>query len=87
MSWFANGNWIPVTGPIKVLSKAELGKLFTGPVDDLTALQAKELTIVFAPKGWTQVFLGHDGAKNSEFKTNTGYVWISPLGLMDLKKL
>lgn len=86
MAWFNNGSWVPATAPVKQLSQAELGKLFTGPVDKLAALQSKELTIVFAPKGWTQVFLGHNGANNTEFKTSTGYVWISPLGLMDLSK-
>lgn len=87
MFWFDQGNWIPVTPPIKLLSKAELGKLVTGPVDNLAALQSKELTIIFVPKGWSQILLGHDGASNSEFKSNTGYVWISPLGFMNLKKL
>jgi hypothetical protein len=87
MAWFDNGQWIPVTGPVKALSKAELGRLVTGPVDDLEGLQSKELTILFVPKGWTQVFLGHGGVKNTEFKAGTGYVWISRFGFMDLKKL
>jgi len=87
MEWFDQGKWVPVTGPVKVLSKEDLGKLVTGPVDDLAGLQSKELTILFVPTGWTQVLLGHNGARNSEFKAATGCVWISPLGLMDLKKL
>jgi hypothetical protein len=87
MEWFTDGKWIAVTGPVTLLSKQQLGELLTGPVDGIVGLQSKELTIVKAPKGWTQVLLGHKGAKNTEFKAATGYVWFSPLGLMDLKKL
>jgi len=86
MEWFAEEKWLPVTAPVTVLSKQELGKLLTGPVDGIVGLQSKELTILMVPKGWTQVFLGHNGAKNTEFKSSTGYVWFSPLGLMDLNK-
>jgi len=87
MAWYDNGQWIPVTRPVKVLSKAELGKLVTGSVDDLEGLQSKELTMLFVLKGWTQVFLGHGGRKNAEFKAGTGYVWISQFGFMDLRRL
>jgi hypothetical protein len=87
MEWFADEKWIPVTGPVTALSKQQLGKLLTGPVDGIVGLQSKEQTILMVPKGWTQVFLGHNGAKNTEFKSATGYVWFSPLGLMDLNKL
>jgi hypothetical protein len=87
MEWFADDKWIPVTGPVTLLSKQQLGNLLTGPVDGIVCLQSKELTILMVPKGWTQVFLGHMGAKNTEFKAATGYAWFSPLGLMDLNKL
>jgi hypothetical protein len=87
MEWFADDKWIPVTGPVTLLSKQELGKLLTGPLDGIVGLQSKEVTILMVPKGWTQVLLGHMGAKNTEFKSATGYAWFSPLGLMDLKKL
>jgi hypothetical protein len=87
MQWYDDGKWLPVTEPVRVLSKADLGALVTGSVDKVEGLQSKEVTILFVPKGWTQVYLGHGGAENSEFKSATGFVWISPLGLIDLKKL
>jgi hypothetical protein len=86
MQWYADGKWIPVTPPVKTLSKADLGSLVTGSVDNLQGLQSKELTILFVPKGWTQVYVGHNGEANTEFKAGTGFVWISPLGFIDLRK-
>jgi len=84
----ASGQWLPVTGPVTVLSKSQLGHLVTGPVDHVQGLQANEVTLLFVPYEWTQITLGHDGQKNSEFKCNTGYVWWGgPLGPVCLKRM
>ncbi len=89
MRWAdASGNWLPVTEPVQVLTKRQLGQLVTGPVDRVQGLQSTEVTILFVPYGWTQTTLGHNGAKNTEFKCNSGYVWWGgPLGPWCLKRL
>jgi hypothetical protein len=89
MQWAdASGEWLPVTGPITVLNKSELGRLVSGPVDHVQGLQANEITLLFVPYSWTQVTPGHNGQPNSEFKCNTGYVWWGgPLGPICLKRM
>jgi hypothetical protein len=89
MQWAdGSGQWLPVTGPVTVLNKRQLGQIVTGPVDHVQGLQANEVTLLFVPYGWTQVTPGHNGQQNAEFKCNSGYVWWGgPSGPICLKRM
>ena len=76
--------------PLQPLTTSELTKFVTGTVDGIQALKSARQgitteAILAVPKGWTQTSPGH-GAPGVVFKSATGYVWISPLGLMGLTK-
>jgi len=88
MQWHAVDKWMPVTGPTEVLGKKELGELVTGSIEHVQGLKSNEVTLLFVPREWSQVYLGTGGHKNTEFKCYTGYVWWNdPLGPSCLKKL
>lgn len=75
---FHNGNWRPIQGPVKELTKEQAQALFGRAVtEQVSGISTKDFALVHVPAAWS----------NKDFPTKTGYLLVSMLGPVELHKV